>query len=149
MKVLRLSALSTDRLFLQEKSLVLISVRGWVEPQSQTPITPSEIEPATFRLVAQCSHLLLRRVPETSQVLSRRPWIFLTFNCKCPRMTPVNESIDHVEARNRRIYIRCHDILWWPDSTLTSCDVSLTYWPQQDAVSSHMKSSFAVTVVRC
>ena len=68
MKVVRLSALRTGYLYPQEISLVLISVRGWVDPKAlvrrkdyakkKNPIIPSGIETVTFRLVAQCvNHL--------------------------------------------------------------------------------------------
>jgi hypothetical protein len=74
----RLSALRAGRPLTPGRFLALISARGWVDPmaimrleeldQLKNRITSSEIEPATFRLVALCLNQLRYRVPRTFYV---------------------------------------------------------------------------------
>jgi hypothetical protein len=71
--VARLSTLGTVRLYPQKLLLVLISVRGWVDPRDvvqsegkmkwKIPMTPNGIEPATFRFIAQYLNHCATAVP--------------------------------------------------------------------------------------
>ena len=81
--MVRLSALHTGRVYPQEILLVLISVRGWVDRRAiglcqwKIPMTPSGIEPATFRFVAQHLNHCATAVPLHNIVTVKN--IHLTF----------------------------------------------------------------------
>jgi hypothetical protein len=83
MKVARLSALRTGPLCPQEIILVLISVRGWVDPRAivqseglcrwKFPITPSWIDPATFRFCSAVPQPLRHCVSQFSRWANENP----------------------------------------------------------------------------
>jgi hypothetical protein len=112
----RSSALSAGRSLPPGRFLVLISVRGWVDPRSivrleglaqlSNPVT-SEIESVTFRLVAKCLNQLHYRVPPsltTTGGVTMLPVILST-----PRQQGGPEAgeyvIDYNTSRLRRRYV--------------------------------------------
>ena len=73
MKVVRLSALRTGRLYPQLIFLVLISVKRLSQPQEglyqlKIPMTPPGIEPAIFLLVAHCLNQLRHHISQQKWV---------------------------------------------------------------------------------
>jgi hypothetical protein len=97
-KVLRLSAVCTSCLYTQEIFLVLISVRGWVDPraivqpeglcQRKIPLTPSGIKSATLQLVAECDNQPQHHVPQEQLITvlivtsGSHPHLNILFLCK-------------------------------------------------------------------
>jgi len=98
MKVVRLSAVCTSCLYTQEIFLVLISVRGRVNPRAvvwpeglcrwKIPMTLSGIKSMTLQLVAECVNQLWHCVPQEQLITvlivtsGSRPHLNILFVCK-------------------------------------------------------------------
>ena len=114
MKVVRLSALHTGRIYPQGIFLVLISVRDWVNLRAivrpeglcqwKIRITPSEIEPATILFVAQ----YLNHCSTGKTLVFLISILILSFHLRIP----VCRSVQNNSTSTDKISTRCATLVW-------------------------------------
>jgi hypothetical protein len=118
----RLSSLRGGRPLSPGRFLVLISVRGRVDPRAiirlerlgllKNRMTSLEFEPATFRLVVWCLNQLRYRVPPLPHFPSVFQTILFSYHARVLRVLPISYSViwfinPHVHMLHTRI--RCKE----------------------------------------